>query len=85
MKAKENYRIKIEEWQEMTDIACVPTKHRSYLVQKRYKSKNWFELIFLKDDDIWYTQSCHDDLDSAIKEMRNQYHRENPTTSYYNF
>lgn len=85
MKAVNNYRIKIEEWQEMTDIACVPTKHRSYVVQKKYYTKKWYDYIIDKNKPEWYTQSCHEDLDSAIKAMRNQYYRENPTTSYYNF
>ena len=85
MKNQENYRIKIEEWKEVTDPWCVPTTHVKFCVQKRYFSKSWFARIILKDKDIWYDQTCHDTENEALIAMRNQYNRENRKTTYINY
>jgi hypothetical protein len=82
MKNKENYRIKIQEWKEIKEPYCVPTTHVKFWVQKRYFSKSWFARIILKDKDIWYDQTCHNDENEALIALRNQYNRENPKTTY---
>jgi hypothetical protein len=78
----ENYRIKIKAWEEIKGMACIPVKHVEYWVQKRYFSKSWFARTILKEKDIWYDQSCHDDENQALIAIRNLYNRENPTTTY---
>jgi nicotinic acid mononucleotide adenylyltransferase len=85
MKNQENYRIKIEEWKEMTQICCVPEKHTKYLVQCRYKKASWIErnILGLKDD--WYTFNSYSTRDEAVIAMRNLYNKENPTTNYINY
>lgn len=82
MKNQENYRIRIEEWKEITESFCVPTKHVSFCVQKRYGKMTWIDRNVLGQKDEWYTQSCHDDEDQALIAMRNLYNRENPKTTY---
>jgi hypothetical protein len=85
MKKQEDYRIKIEEWKEITDIGVVSKKHVKFWVQKRYFSKSWFARIILKEKDIWYDQTCHSTENEALIAIRNQYNRENPTTNYIKY
>jgi len=82
MKNQENYRIRIEEWKEIKEPYCVPTKHVSFCVQKRYGKMTWIDRNILGQEDEWYTQSCHDDENQALIAMRNLYNRENPKTTY---
>jgi hypothetical protein len=85
MKKQEDYRIKIEEWKEITDIGVVSKKHINFCVQKRYGKMTWIDRNILGQKDEWYTQSCHDTENEALIAMRNLYNRENPTTNYINY
>jgi len=81
MNTEDNYRIKIEEWKEVTDPWCVPTKHKTFILQKKCQPSTLLEKLLLKDE--WLFKSKHETFDEAIIAMRNLHNKENPTIKYY--